>query len=154
MSIQAHIVKITPVSVYQEEVYTQDVQVEIDKNITITLYDSTMCCKLDDIGRLKKIDVLVYVSTMEKTDKKALEIIPMLDGSGYQIPYAEVYGVIEDITMPGNNNAIWNFPYARLNIGSGSIFVFIPEKKVELYKPDEYIHLKGARLDLKAIEQV
>jgi len=91
---------------------------------------------------------------IEKTDKKELKIIPIsINQNQYQGPYADIYGYIEDIIVPIDKK-MEEIPHAVLNIGVGKLSIFFSKERLKIFKKGDYIRLKGARLDLKAVEPV
>lgn len=151
--IKARIIKIIPVSVYQEKIYTQDVVVELENDERLALDDSTKLCKEDFLGKSKRLEVLIYVAnSIEKTNEKKIKIIPVsINQKNYHGPYAEIYAYIEDIVLPTDGEKSDDFSYAVLNVGVGKIGIFFDNELLGNFTKGDYIRIKGARLDLKKI---
>lgn len=155
VGLKACIINIIPVSVYLGKTYTQDVIIKLDTSQKLVLDDAKKLCKEEYLGKTTQLIILIYVfNSIKKIETEALKIIPTLINHNYQGPYADIYGYIEDIILTANEKKEEDFPHAVLNVGTGKLILFLDNEYIKLVNKGDYIKIKGARLDLKAIELV
>ena len=152
VKLEAFIVEIMPVSVYQEVVYTQDVVVQLEKNVKLAVADSHKLCDNEFVNTLKCLKIMVYVAkSIEKSNTMKKEILPTTF-SQYQGPHAEIYAKVIDIVFLEDENKPEKIPYSILDVGAGTVGLFLDEELLKHLVKGDYIKVQGARLDLKQIE--
>ncbi|WP_174589870.1 hypothetical protein [Methanocella conradii] len=164
MALTGRIIKIVPVTVYEGKAYDYNIIVRLVNGVKISLFAPPPIAVNDDLlGKEANFKVLVFLaSSMEKIKEHDLKIIPSYDAAKNLMSEAEIYGRIDHVETCKNN------PYnlcADLNIGVGSINLVIDRDQrglnllreshaIEQFNVGNYVHIIGARLDLKAIEVI
>lgn len=141
--LKCKIAGITPVSVYQNKVYTQDIVVELEDGTKIEVYDPLKRCKKDMEGKITNI--LIRASTVQpiiKNEKNEMKIIPFKQAS-----HADIYGYIEKILPKKPENLV------ILKFGLGEIVLFADDKQIESFSEKDYVII-SANLYLDEINDV
>lgn len=144
--LKGKLVEIIPVSVYENKVYTQNIIFELENNNEIKVFDPVKKCKENMKG--KKLGIKIHVSTVQpiiKNEEKDMKIVPHSFEYG---PYADIYGYIEKITKDKQEYLV------ALNAGIGKVILYTDEKQIDRFSENDYISIKGARLDLGEIKDV
>lgn len=77
VGLRGRILKITPVSVYQERVYTQDILIQFENSVKLRIYDVSRRCEQKDIGKVKNLHVKAsIVSPIKKYEIIEPDIAP------------------------------------------------------------------------------
>lgn len=164
MVIKGDMVKIIPFTVHEGKAYDYNVIVKLVNGIKISLFAPPPIVVNDDLlGKEANFQVLVFLaSSIEKIEEHDLRIIPSCDAMKNLISAAEIYGRIDRIDPCKNNPKSL---CTDLNIGVGSINLVIGRDQrglnllreshaIEQFNVGDYVHIKGARLDLNAIEVI
>lgn len=153
VNLEARIVKIIPVSVYQEVVYTQDIIVELENGIKLAVADPRKLCNNDFLNTLQCLKIMIYVAkSIEKSSAIKRIIVPASSNQEkYQGPHAEIYANVADIVFTEDENKSEKIPYSILDVGVGTIGLFLGKELLEYLAKGDYIRIEGARLDLKKI---
>lgn len=168
MSIKGKIIKIIPVSSYQEKVYTQDAIVELNNGLKMAVSDPSKYCKKEDIGKIKDFTIKVFLASLtEKVYSCEPKIYPNYSEiEPYQGPTADICGRVDQIVDMGSNNI--ERSYCILNIGVGAIKIIYKDirglnlldknidntlkQKLSYFVEGNYIKITGATLYMDEIE--
>lgn len=143
--LKGKMVEITPVAVYENVIYTQDITFELENGINVEVDDSFKKCGHDMIG--KEMYVKLHASVVHPIIKKQeneMKIVPLGKDMG---PHANIHARIEEIikTKPE-----WS---VVLDVGIGKIVLYADEKQINLFYEKDYIIAKGARLYLDEMSE-
>ncbi|KCZ70837.1 hypothetical protein ANME2D_02862 [Candidatus Methanoperedens nitroreducens] len=127
--LKGKIAGITPVSVYENKVYTQNITVELEDGTKIEVYDPLKRCKKDMEGKIKNIRIRAStVQPIIKNEKREMKIIPFNKAS-----HADIYGYIEKILPNKPENLV------ILKFGLGEIVLFADDKQIESLSEKDYV---------------
>jgi len=108
-------------------IWEQDIDFQLENGITIPLSDNDLGCKLEDIGKEKRIQMITaFHSIIEKCDSDNPEIGISLDPPNPRNS-PKISGIIRKIVEPPEEKYRPYMRYAALDVGIGQILI-------ELYK--------------------
>jgi hypothetical protein len=154
--LRGRILKITPSSVYQESVYTQDILIELENSVKLRVYDAKMRCEEKDLGKVKNLHVIAdNISSIKKYEVIEPYIAPfklMGTHSMHTDPIstnAVISGPLEEIIFLEDDSRL---SYGIVNIGVGKVALRLFKEQLDEFKEGDYIHVDSAALYLIGIE--
>lgn len=151
IGLRGEILKITPVSVYQERVYTQDIFIELENFVKLRISDIHMLCEQKDLGKVKNLHIeATIIRPFKKCKVVEPNIAPIkLMGEEPISTDAIISGQLEEIVFPEDCSSEI---YGTVNVGIGKIALILYKEHLDVLKEGDYIHFDSAPLYLNWIE--